>query len=152
MNNAYQQLSQNLQSGVASNQVQIKQLQTRLQVTMVNAMLFLEGGRELSRQGREELNKIGPALQGISGKQIETEGYTDNLTIAEPLARRFPSNTDLAPARTIQVVGYMEPQGIDPSQLSAVSFGRYHAIASNDAPASRTRNRRINIVIQDQTP
>jgi chemotaxis protein MotB len=152
MNNTYQQLNQNLQSEVAANQVQIKQLQNRLQVTMVNAILFPEGGWELSRQGREELNKIVPALQGITGKQIVIEGYTDNLTIAEPLARRFPSNWDLAAARAIQVVRYMEPQGIDPSQLSAVSFGRYHPIASNDTPEGRAQNRRINIVIQDQTP
>src|ERR1700722_16484195 len=95
MNNTYQQLNQNLQSEVAANQVQIKQLQNRLQVTMVNAILFPEGGWELSRRGREELNKIVPALQGITGKQIVIEGYTDNLTIAEPLARRFPSNWDL---------------------------------------------------------
>ena len=31
-------------------------------------------------------------------------------------------------------------------------FGRYHPIASNDSFGGRAQNRRINIVIRDQTP
>jgi len=50
------------------------------------------------------------------------------------------------------VVRFLEPTGIDPSQLSAVAFGKYHPIASNDTPEGRAQNRRIDIVIQDQTP
>jgi chemotaxis protein MotB len=119
---------------------------------MVNAILFPEGGWELHEQGRQELTKIVPALQGVSGKQIVIAGYTDNLPIEEPLARRFPTNWDLSAARAIAVVRYLEPQGIDPSQLSAVAFGKYHPIASNDTPEGRAQNRRINIVIQDQAP
>lgn len=152
LNGTYQQLNQSLQSEVAANQVQIKQLQNRLQVTMVNAILFPEGGWELRQPGQQELSKVVPALQGVSGKQIVIEGYTDNLPIEEPLARRFPTNWDLSAARAIAVVRYLEPQGIDPNQLSAVAFGKYHPIASNDTPEGRAQNRRINIVIQDQTP
>jgi chemotaxis protein MotB len=152
MNSTYQQLNQSLQSEVSANQVQIKQLQNRLQVTMVNAILFPEGGWELNQNGRQELNKVIPALQGISGKQIVIQGYTDNEPILAPLAQRFPSNWDLAAARAVQVVRYLEAQGIDPNELSAVSFGKYHPMAPNDSPQGRSQNRRINITIQDQTP
>ena len=79
-------------------------------------------------------------------------GYTDNLPILAPLSRRFPTNWDLSAARAISVVRYCESQGLDPNQLSAVAFGKYHPIASNDTPEGRAQNRRINIVIQDQTP
>jgi hypothetical protein len=44
LNTTYMQLNQNLQSEVAANQVQIKQLQNRLKVPMVNLILFLEVG------------------------------------------------------------------------------------------------------------
>src|SRR5271154_6420388 len=67
LDNTYQQLNQSLQSEVSSDQVQIKQLQNRLQVTMVNSILFPEGGWELSQQGRQSLSKVLPALQGVSG-------------------------------------------------------------------------------------
>ena len=48
--------------------------------------------------------------------------------------------------------GFFEQQGLDPNQLSAVSFGQYHPVAPNDTPEGRARNRRINIEIQDQVP
>jgi len=152
LNGTYQQLNQNLQSEVASNQVQIKQLQNRLEVTMVNSILFPEGGWELHQQGRNSLAKVLPALQGLSGKQIVIQGFTDSLPIEEPLARRFPTNWDLAAGRAVSVVRYFEDQGLDPNQLSVVSFGKYHPIAPNDTLEGRARNRRINIEIQDQTP
>ncbi len=91
-------------------------------------------------------------LQGAAGKQIVIEGFTDNEPILEPLASRFSNNWYLSAARAISVVSYLEEQGLDPNQLWAVAFGKYHPIASNDTPAGRAQNRRINIVIQDQTP
>ena len=152
MDNTFRQLNQNLQTEVTADQVQIKQLQNRLQVTMVNAILFPEGGWELSQNGKQELSKIVPTLQGVSGKQIVIEGYTDNEVILEPLKSRFPNNWYLSAARAISVVSFLEEQGLDPNSLSAVAFGKYHPIASNDNPAGRAQNRRINIVIEDQTP
>src|SRR5271170_8073217 len=74
LNGTYQQLNQNLQSEVAANQVQIRQLQNRLEVTMVNNILYPEGGWELSERGHRSLNKVVPALQGVTGKQIVIEG------------------------------------------------------------------------------
>src|SRR5271163_4754468 len=79
LNATYQQLSQSLQSEVSANQVQLRQLQNRLEVTFVNAILFPEGGWEISQQGQQELNKIVPALQGVPGKQVVIAGFTDNL-------------------------------------------------------------------------
>jgi chemotaxis protein MotB len=152
LDSTYQQLNRSLQSEVAANQVQIKQLQNRLEVTMVNSILFPEGGWELHQQGRAQLNKVMPALQGLAGKQIVIQGFTDSLPIESPLASRFRTNWDLASGRAISVVRYFEERGIDPNELSAVSFGKYHPVAPNDTPEGRARNRRINIEVQDQMP
>jgi chemotaxis protein MotB len=152
LDSTYQQLNQSLQAEVASNEVQIKQLQNRLEVTMVNSILFPEGGWEVHEQGRRQLKKVLPALQGLAGKQIVIQGFTDSLPIERPLAARFPTNWDLAAGRAVSVVRYFEEQGLDPNQLSVVSFGKYHPVAPNDTPEGRARNRRINIEIQDQTP
>jgi chemotaxis protein MotB len=140
LDNTYQQLNQSLQREVSSDQVQIRQLQDRLQVTMVNAILLPEGGWELSQNGQQELGKIVPALQGVAGKQIVIEGFTDNEPILPPLSERFPNNWYLSAARAISVVTYLEGQGLDPNGLSAVAFGKYRPIASNDA---RRGGRRI---------
>jgi len=149
LNSTYQQLNQQLQSEVNADQVQIKQLSNRLQVTMVDRILYPEGGWELHRKGKETLSKIVPSLQGLTGKQVTVEGYTDNLPIEEPMRRRFPSNWELSAFRATEVVRFLQAQGIDPSMLAAAGLGEYHPVASNDTPEGRSRNRRINIVIQD---
>ena len=152
LNATYQQLNQALEAEVAADQVQIQQLQDELQVTMLNEILFAEGGWELHSQGRQEINKIIPALQQVPGKYIVIQGFTDNLGILEPLAGRFPTNWDLAAGRAVSVVRYLAEQGIDPNYLAAVSFGQYHPVADNSTPAGRAQNRRINITIQDEMP
>jgi chemotaxis protein MotB len=48
LNATDQQLNQSLEAEVNANQVRIRQLQNRLEVTMVNDILFPEGGWELS--------------------------------------------------------------------------------------------------------
>ena len=152
LNSVYQQLNTALAAQVAADQVQIQQLQDQLQVTLVNQILFAEGGYELHEQGRQTLNQIIPALQQAQGKYIVIQGFTDDLRILEPLAGRFPTNWDLAAGRAISVVRYLADNGIDPTMLAAVSFGQYHPIAPNDTPEGRAQNRRIEIDIQDQMP
>jgi len=43
LNPTYQQLNQSLQTEVSADQVQIRQLQNRLEVTMVDSIVFPEG-------------------------------------------------------------------------------------------------------------
>jgi chemotaxis protein MotB len=152
MDQTYRQLNQNLQSEVSSDQVEIKQLQNRLRVTMVDDILFPEGGWELNDKGRSTLSKVVPSLQDLSGKQISIEGYTDNLPIEGPLRERFPTNWELSAARSAQVVRFLQDQGINPGELAVVGMGQYHPIASNDTAQGRAKNRRIDILIQDANP
>ncbi|MCC6712996.1 MAG: OmpA family protein [Candidatus Dadabacteria bacterium] len=152
MNSVYQELNTALAAQVAADQVEIQQLQDQLQVTLVNEILFSEGGYELHAEGRKTLDRIIPALQQAQGKYIVIQGFTDDLRILEPLASRFPTNWDLAAGRAISVVRYLAENGIDPTMLAAVSFGQYHPVAPNDTPEGRAQNRRIEIDIQDQMP
>ena len=70
MDDTYKQLNENLQTEVSTDQVQIKQLQNRLQVTMVNAILFPEGGWELSRNGK---TRVGQNRADASGCFWQTD-------------------------------------------------------------------------------
>ena len=53
-------LNQQLRGELASDQAQITQLQNQLKVTMVNEVLFAEGGWTLSPKGEAALAKIAP--------------------------------------------------------------------------------------------
>jgi chemotaxis protein MotB len=87
-------------------------------------------------------------LATASDKVIRVEGHTDNAPIGGNLAKKYPTNWELSAARALNVVRYLEKQGIDPHILSAVAFGEHRPAAPNDTPEGRTKNRRIAIVLQ----
>jgi chemotaxis protein MotB len=143
----YEELNQQLKAEVAADQVKIQQLQDRLRVTMLDEILFPEGGWEIGPKGRQTLNKIVPVLKNLQGKRVEVNGYTDNVPIGPGLKWRFPSNWELSTARATDVVRYLVQQGVNPAMLSATGFGEQNPVASNDTPQGRRQNRRVEIVI-----
>jgi chemotaxis protein MotB len=146
-NKTYQQLNQQLQAEVRADQVQITQLQNRLKVTMVDQLLFPEGGWQIHRQGEATLNKIVPTLVSLQNQRIVVEGFTDNVPIGPELRNRFPSNWELSTARATDVVRYLAGQGVNPNILSAQGFGDTQPVAPNDTAQGRAKNRRVEIVI-----
>lgn len=147
LNQTYQRLNQQLSGEVKADQVQIQQLQNQLKVTMVDQILFPEGGWQLGRKGEETLAKIAPTLSDLKGQQIVVEGFTDNVPIGPELRQRFPSNWELSSARASDVVRFLAAKGVPQNTMSAQGFGDSRPVASNDTPQGRAKNRRVEIVI-----
>jgi chemotaxis protein MotB len=146
-NQTYQKLNQQLSTEVQADQVEIQQLQNQLKVSMVNEILFPEGGWTLSAKGEATLAKIVPTLRSLQGQQIVVEGFTDNVPIGPELRRRFPSNWELSSARADDVLRFLVTNGVPQNMLSAQGFGDSRPVASNDTPAGRAKNRRVELVI-----
>lgn len=145
--NSYQALSQQLQSELKADQVQIQQLQNQVKLTLVDSLLFAEGGWQISRKGEETLDKIIPALKNVKSGRIVVEGHTDNVPIGPALRSRFASNWELSTARATDVVRYLADKGVQKNLLAAEGFGDTRPIASNDTAAGRAQNRRVEIII-----
>ncbi len=139
------QLNAQLETEIQADQVKIKQLQDRLRVTVLDELLFPEGGWQVSERGKAVLDKMVPALRGATDHRIEVEGYTDNVPIGRHLKHRFPSNWELSTARATEVVKYLQRQGIDPARMTAAGRGEYDPVASNETPEGRQQNRRTEI-------
>jgi chemotaxis protein MotB len=148
----YEELNQQLQAEVAADQVKIQQLQDRLKVTMLDEILFAEGGWEIGPKGKQTLNKIVPVLKNLQNKRVEVNGYTDNVPIGPGLKWRFPSNWELSTARATDVVRYLVNQGVNPAILSATGYGEQNPAASNDTAQGRRQNRRVDLVIAAMNP
>jgi chemotaxis protein MotB len=141
-------LNQKLTGELASaDQAQITQLQNQLKVTMVNEVLFTEGGWTLSPKGEAALAKIAPTLSKLQGQQIVVEGFTDNVPIGPALKARFPSNWELSSARATDVLRFLVSKGVPANTISAQGFGDSRPVASNDTAEGRAKNRRVEIVI-----
>ena len=140
-------LNTKLSSQLSADEAQITQLQNQLKVTMVNEVLFSEGGWTLNAKGEAALAKIAPTLANLPGQQIVVEGFTDNEPIGPALKARFPSNLELSSARADAVVRYLVSKGVPQSTISAQGFGEARPVAPNDTPQGRAKNRRVEIVI-----
>ncbi|MFB3117919.1 MAG: flagellar motor protein MotB, partial [Myxococcota bacterium] len=94
----------------------------------------------LNSSGTAVLRKVGRRLLELP-HTIAVEGHTDDV----PVARRFPSNWELAAARASSVVRLLIDLGVEPERLKAVSRAEFAPIASNDSAEGRAKNRRIEI-------
>ena len=143
----YERLLAKMKSEISKGQVTISELKGKLTVNMVDSILFDSGRAEVKKSGHEILGKVTSILKDVDDKSIRIEGHTDNVQISRALAQRYPTNWELSAARAINVARYLQGQGIDPGQLSAVAYGEWKPVATNDTEEGKAKNRRIEIIL-----
>jgi chemotaxis protein MotB len=143
----YETLVSDLESEVSSGQIEIQRLREGLRLNVAQDILFASGSTKLNKGGIQVLRKVAKQIKQL-GHRVEIQGHTDNVPIRASAAARFPTNWELAAARASVVVRLLATEGVDPTLLSAVSYGEFNPVASNDTPEGRLRNRRIEIRLE----
>ena len=143
----YESLLEKMKSEISQGQVTISELKGKLTVNMIDSILFDSGKAEVKKGGLEILGKVVSILKDVNDKSIRIEGHTDNVQISRALASRYPTNWELSAARAINVTRYLQGQGVDPANLSAVAYGEWKPVAGNDTEEGRAKNRRIEIIL-----
>jgi len=141
----YEGLVSDLEEEVASGQIEIEQLREGLRLNLAQEILFPSGSATLNAGGIEVLRKVAERLRSLPNA-VEVQGHTDNVAL-RPSAS-YPSNWELAAARSAQVVRLFVDSGVGPERLTVVSFGENAPVASNETPEGRAKNRRIEIRLQ----
>lgn len=137
-----------MQEEIEKNQIQITQLADKLNVRIVDRILFPSGEATISEDGMRILERVGNILKNVQDKSVRVEGHTDNVPIGDRLKSKFPSNWELSTARATNVVRFLyEKIGMDPARLEAVGLGEYRPVASNATSSGRAQNRRIEIIL-----
>jgi chemotaxis protein MotB len=78
-------------------------------------------------------------------KMVNIEGHTDNVPIS---TSEFKDNWDLSVKRATNTLRILlEADIIDETKLSAIGYGEYAPIASNDTSEGRAMNRRVDFVL-----
>ncbi len=113
-------------------------------ITMSDLLLFGRGGTQLSEKGLDILKKVASVLSKLA-YHVKIKGHTDSSPIS---SRTFPSNWELSAARASMVVRLLVANGVPPRYISAEGYAHYHPVATNDTPAGRARNRRVEIVYE----
>src|ERR1700723_4322047 len=113
-----------------------------LQVNMAD-VLFAFGKYDLQPPAREALAKFSGIVLAHPGLHLAVEGYTDSVG-----SDAF--NQTLSEQRANTVRAYLVTQGLDPNSITATGFGKSNPVASNDTPAGRQENRRVEIIISGE--
>ncbi|MGH0032064.1 MAG: OmpA family protein [Myxococcota bacterium] len=140
----YRGLVDDLESEVSAGQIEIEQLREGIRLNLAQDILFRSGESRLEGSGVAVLRKVAAKLRTIE-HTVEVRGHTDDVPLSPALARRYGSNWELAAARASSVVRLFVEEGVDPTRLTAVSYGEFAPVAPNDTPEGRAYNRRIDI-------
>ena len=107
-------------------------------------LTFESGQASVEPEYQALLTKIGDAVEVFPRSQVLVEGHTDSYGSDE-------ANMALSRTRAEAVGDYLSTElSIAPFRISAVGYGETRPIANNETPQGRTRNRRIDILIEPQ--
>ncbi|MEE4264896.1 MAG: flagellar motor protein MotB [Desulfobacteraceae bacterium] len=124
--------------------VEIESAENKVTIRMMGEATFDTGKADLRPNFIPLLRKIGEVLAKTRG-EIIVAGHTDNVPLIGGL---FRSNLGLSMARAGAVAEFLlRSSAINPQQLSAMGFGEYRPLASNDTAAGRQKNRRVEIIL-----
>ena len=119
-----------------------------LVISIPQVILFSSGEDAVSSQAEPTIKQIADVLRDIPNN-VRLIGHADTVPIHN---RRFSSNWDLSMARSQKILELLSGRyGIPESRLSITSYGPYRPAASNDTEDGRASNRRVEIVILDES-
>ncbi len=139
-------LEQKLGQEISDKQIKLQMMEKGLVITVVGDLIFDSGKATIRPEAYNLLNKVSEVLKdNMAQFNVGIEGHTDNMPIKHS---SWKSNWELSTARALSVLHYLvNEQGISPERLSAIGYGEYRPVASNDSASGRKQNRRVEIVI-----
>lgn len=116
-----------------------------LMIRIKERALFPSGSAELVAESQ----RIGPLVAGLLAsipERVLISGHTDNDPIN---TAQFPSNWELSSTRALTFMKYLLSLNstLKPQRFSAIGYGEYRPIASNDTEEGKQKNRRVEILI-----
>ncbi len=123
--------------------IEVRREDNWIEIEMKTNTLFSSGSARLESAAVPVLRKLSDTFKNYENP-VQVEGFTDNLPIN---TSAFPSNWELSAARAASVVHLFTRFGIDPGRMSAIGYGEYRTVASNDTAEGRQKNRRVVIII-----
>ena len=144
-----QQQARDAEMRASQLETQMKEMQElnakktdRGMVITLGDVLFDTSKAELKRGSKRSLEKLAGFLKKYPDRQVQIEGYTDATGGAD-------YNQELSERRANAVRASLLEMGVTPERITTHGYGKDSPIASNDTPAGRQMNRRVEIVFSE---
>jgi len=121
--------------------LQAKQTKRGMVLTLGD-VLFDTDQAELKPGAAPTLDRLAQFLRDNDDARVLIEGYTDSRGTDD-------YNNDLSRRRAAAVAAALETRGISDNRVNVTGRGETLPVASNETPAGRQRNRRVEIVFSD---
>lgn len=139
------ELEKQLKDEIEKGQIRLKKMHGKLIINIDDRISFDSGSSELKKEILPALDKITKILGDYPENTIVVEGHTDNVPIH---TKQFRDNWQLSTERALSVLAYLlKNKNLNRSRFGAAGYGEYNPIVSNDTPANRSLNRRVDIVV-----
>lgn len=113
-------------------------------VMTLGDVLFDVGKATLKPGAQRSLDRLAEFLQKYPERKVRIEGFTDDTGSAE-------ANQELSRQRADAVRAELVRRGIPGDRVETVGYGPAFPIASNSTAAGRQQNRRVEVVISDES-
>lgn len=112
-------------------------------VLTLGDVLFDLNKATLQRPAQSVIARLAGFLREYPDRRVRVEGYTDSTGSDE-------YNRQLSEERARAVQQALVDQGVAADRIETQGFGEQYPVASNEDPAGRARNRRVEIVVSDE--
>lgn len=133
---------------IEQQEIQLKDLNARKTrrglVVTLGDVLFNASKVQIKANGKRSVQKLADFLKKYPRHNVLIEGHTDS-------SGGVKLNQELSERRADTVRTTLINMGIDPERISMQGFGERFPIAKNDTKANRQANRRVEIVVSDES-
>ncbi len=112
-------------------------------VLTIGDVLFATGKSDLSPNALRSVEKLAEFLDKHANRNVLIEGHTDSVGSDE-------FNLRLSEERAASVKGALASRGISEERISTKGYGKKYPLASNDTPAGKQQNRRVEVIILNE--
>lgn len=134
-------------TSIESDSIEVTIDEYGVNIRIKDKVLFNSGKHQLNAVALPIIAQIGDILRQLPNNYIQIEGHTDTV----PMSGNndyIPTNWELGSLRATNVLRMLvEKSALNPSYLTAVSFGEFRPLTTNLTEAGRATNRRVEIRI-----
>jgi len=143
-----QRVTLDAQAHAAQLQAQLDDLAAkktdRGMVITLGDVLFGTDQARLNPEGMRTAQKLADVLQQNPQRSVLVEGFTDSTGSA-------PHNQELSERRATAVRSALAGMGISTDRVAIHGYGQAYPVAANDSSGNRQLNRRVEIVLSDDS-
>lgn len=128
------------------NQFDTEMTNEGLLLTIRDSVLFKSGEATISPEYINLAHDISELLTLDRPRQVVITGHTDDIPIHNA---EFSSNWKLSVMRAVNFLEIIvQSNEVDPNLFSAKGYGEFQPIVPNNSPENRSKNRRVEVLIQ----